>query len=369
MELHVALFGGAQNHVALFDGPPRELCRQRFLDLLISYLHQGSLLNPTDNHNNPGERSFIHVLVAHLRRQVLVDSFNTQGDAGDGDNGLQHAYSAPLQANIPLAPVTGEDEVISFRGPSSSVYSRDIDGNTIHLQQSSHMPSIGANSATQRSPTTYSPVSRSDEISLGFTTTAGTSASASSETNERRPAKSLFGMVKEHLRRSSMISTSPTTSESASASAQTEEQNRPDARPSSVPSSSATQQQTRQKEQHQQIMRIITLGRLRRRVNSLDFESDEMVILRSDLTTLVPLPRQGVKGANPIRNPEIDYQFFRERLARLVHRRLALLKLEARAGSVRALEDWYTEVADLIGWRDQSEEDMAWGWRENDGFF
>lgn len=137
------------------------------------------------------------------------------------------------------------------------------------------------------------------------------------------------------------------------------------------------QEEKQQKEQdsHRRFMAIIELGRVRRRIRALDFAPEEKILLASDLTTLVPIPAEPSStrimnvGDSAITQTEDQNRFFRERLAKIVHQRMTLLRLEVRHGSVRAIEDWYREVVDLVGWRDQEEEELPWSWRENDGRF
>lgn len=123
------------------------------------------------------------------------------------------------------------------------------------------------------------------------------------------------------------------------------------------------------------IDRIVQTGKLRQKIPNLDFETDERILVASDLTSCVPLPkpRKPLPGERP--DPEEQriaveqVRYFRGRLAKRVHRRIALLKLQGRGGSVRQLEDWYREVGDVVGWRELDEAAMEWGWRQSDGFF
>ena len=52
-----------------------------------------------------------------------------------------------------------------------------------------------------------------------------------------------------------------------------------------------------------------------------------------------------------------------------MQRRIAWLQLEAKHGSVRKIEDWYREVVDSIGWRDEDEEQLPWSWKDKNNFF
>ena len=126
-------------------------------------------------------------------------------------------------------------------------------------------------------------------------------------------------------------------------------------------------------ELHPPIDRMLELGRLRRAIKTLDFESDDMIILASDLTSLVPVPpTQGSRERLERDDDEDDLssqKFFRERLSRTVQRRITFLKLELTNGNARRVEHWYRDVVDLLGWRDEAESRLLWSWQERDGFF
>jgi hypothetical protein len=97
-------------------------------------------------------------------------------------------------------------------------------------------------------------------------------------------------------------------------------------------------------------------------IRTLDFSFDDAVILASDLTTLVPVPRGGLDDIETC-------MFFRRRIARTVWRRLESLRRELRVGDALNIEHWYKDVVDLVGWLDEHEARMSWSWLENDGFF
>lgn len=137
-----------------------------------------------------------------------------------------------------------------------------------------------------------------------------------------------------------------------------------------------SQQENRQENPHgnpgRQFIRVLELGRVRRKMRTLDLEHAEMTKIASDLTTLVPLPQAQDAQMQGHSNVAIDEQealFFRDRIARVTHRRLAWLRLHGKEGSVRSIEDWYREAAQLVGYRDQEEADLPWSWQENEGYF
>lgn len=118
---------------------------------------------------------------------------------------------------------------------------------------------------------------------------------------------------------------------------------------------------------------IVELGRLRRAIWTLEFDPDDMTILASDLTSIVPMPSL----PSSLDIPETDndeeslgvQKFFRERLARMVQRQMTFLKLELNNGNARKIEHWYRDVVDLVGRRDEAESRLLWSWQENGGFF
>jgi hypothetical protein len=122
-------------------------------------------------------------------------------------------------------------------------------------------------------------------------------------------------------------------------------------------------------------------NKLCHKVLSLDFDITEMVLVACDMTTCMQVPPVQFWGDRAYLKLKADVDFlglayekhcqeyFRTRLARRVHRRIAWLQLEARHGSVRKIEDWYREVVDAIGWRDEDEEQLPWSWREKGDFF
>lgn len=319
MEAHFVLL--EEDHIG-----KRQSIRRLFLNRLVSRFRRAySLASEADTHNSLNDNSFFGIITIHLRRPLIVNTLNADND--DSHQALLQTNTKQTTASIPVTPVTGEDDKDALLPrPTSSVYSRDIDGNSIRSHQSLHtMPSSRRTSSFRhRSLTSYSPVSHIKTFSSSSRAEAASVDDAASPAEENN-------------------------NENATEEIQ-------------IGLRTATQQ-------HQRIMRITTLGRLRRRVNSLDFGPEDMLMVKSDLTTLVPVSQQGCAGGSQTGLPVADHDFFRERLARLVHQRLATLRLEGREGSYRALEDWYSEVVDLIGWRDQSEAELEWGWRKNDGFF
>lgn len=114
---------------------------------------------------------------------------------------------------------------------------------------------------------------------------------------------------------------------------------------------------------------------MRHAVYTLGFDSDDTLILASDLTTLVPVPtvqclqkRPDIDDVEAIRQRETR-SFFRQRLTKMVQRRIAVLRLQLEDGSAHKVEYWYRDVVDLIGWRDEEESRLWWSWQDRDGFF
>lgn len=352
MEAHFVLL--EEDHIG-----KRLSIRRLFLNRLVSrFRRANSLASEADTHNPLDDESFFGIITIHIRRPLIVNTLNADND--DSHQALLQTKTKQTTASIPVTPVTGEDDKDALLPrPTSSVYSRDIDGNSIRSRQSLHtMPSSRRTSSFRhRSLTSCSPVSHIKRFSSSSRAESASVSSASDQ--DKVPVSRLFAIIMARLRTSSMFSRSSIGGDDAASPAENNENATEEIQ---IGLRTATQQ-------HQRIMRITTLGRLRRRVNSVDFDSEDMLMVKSDLTTLVPVSQQGGAGGSQTRVPVADHDFFRERLARLVHRRLATLRLEGREGSYRALEDWYSEVVDLIGWSDQSEADLEWGWRKNDGFF
>lgn len=352
-----------EDHFILLEETPTRKylsVRRRFLNRLASRFRRAkTLASESDAHDQLDDKPYFEVLTTHLRRQVIVHTLNTDND--DSHQALLQAKPEQATASNPVTPVTGQDdEYALIQRQTSSVYSRDIDGNSVRSHQSIHtMPSSRRTSSFRhRSLTSYSPASHTNRFSSSSRAEAASVGSASG--HDKIPVGRLFDMIMAGLRTSSMFSRSSLGGEDVAALA--EEDSEHDTQEILIGLRTAPQQ-------HQRIMRITTLGRLRRRVNSLDFDSEDMLMVKSDLTTLVLVPQQGDAGGSQTGLLVADHDFFRERLARPVHRCLAILRLVGREGSYRALEDWYSEVVDLIGWRDQSEAELEWGWRKNHGFF
>ena len=119
--------------------------------------------------------------------------------------------------------------------------------------------------------------------------------------------------------------------------------------------------------------KIVELARLRRAVHRLDFDFNDMIMIFSDLTSLVPVTPESSSRERPETDDVVNifetHEFFRWRLAKTVHKRLESLGRELKGGDVRKIEHWYKDVVDLVGWRDEDESRMSWSWREKDGFF
>jgi hypothetical protein len=115
-------------------------------------------------------------------------------------------------------------------------------------------------------------------------------------------------------------------------------------------------------EEQPPVERIVELGRLRRVIRTLDFNFDDAILLASDLTTLVPVQRDGSDVIEKC-------MFFRRRLARTVWCRVESLRRELRVGDALKIEHWYKDVVNLVGWLDEHEARMSWSWLENGGLF
>ncbi|KAM0715200.1 hypothetical protein Q7P37_009665 [Cladosporium fusiforme] len=303
--------------------------RNCILDILISCLRQSSGITPSPANNfaDLSDGSLLADLLAHLSHQA-----STHDDASPDNTAQQAEFDAVKQtaaaSESGTTVVVEEEEDAFLRKRCSSVYSRDTDGKRVCLHSHlPHMPSPArATSLRHRSLTSYSPIPRRDSASLTQPLPLplprnNTEAepepepepAARANSHESFPANRLFEIVKAGLRSSSMMSgSSSTRNETATAQAARESHARQKPRFGSRPATTPQEQTL----QHQRIMRITTLGRLRRRISSLDFDADEMVVLRSDLTTLVPIPQQmGDQSATAL--PQVDQEFFRERLARL----------------------------------------------------
>lgn len=116
-----------------------------------------------------------------------------------------------------------------------------------------------------------------------------------------------------------------------------------------------------------------------RKVLKLDFDIVEMVLVASDMTTCMQVPHAQFWKNRAHLPVGVDFvelayekhcqEYFRARLSWRVQRRIAWLQLEAKYGSVRKIEDWYREVVNSIGWRDEDEEQLPWSWRDKNNFF
>jgi hypothetical protein len=123
---------------------------------------------------------------------------------------------------------------------------------------------------------------------------------------------------------------------------------------------------------------LIASGGLRRKICSLDFDVAEMVLVASDMMTCMQVPPVHFWGDRAHLRVNVDLielayekycqEYYRERLSRRFQCRIKWLERQARYGSARKIEDWYREVVDAIGWRDEEEARLPWGWRERDNY-
>lgn len=133
------------------------------------------------------------------------------------------------------------------------------------------------------------------------------------------------------------------------------------------------EQQIELQEHQPPVDRIVELGRLRRAIKKLNFGFDDLIMLASDLTSIVPVPSLPGSQKRPDEDNEKEYvetcKFFRRRLAKTVRRQTESLRRDLRVGDALRIEHWYKDVVDLVGWRDEDESRMSWSWLERGGFF
>ncbi|KAM0705737.1 hypothetical protein Q7P35_007097 [Cladosporium inversicolor] len=133
------------------------------------------------------------------------------------------------------------------------------------------------------------------------------------------------------------------------------------------------EQQKALQEHQPPVDRIVELGRLRRAIKKLNFGFDDLIMLASDLTSIVPVPSLPDSQKGPEEDDVVNdletHRFFRKRPARTVRRRVEFLRDELRVGDALRIEHWYKDVVDLVGWRDEDESRTSWSWLERDGFF
>lgn len=318
------------------------------------------------------------------------------------------------------------DEDVVFPRRSSSAYSRDTDGNSLHsttttpVQETS---STGTSFETHTSSSMYLTVPNSDRpytsasmiwplrsSSIGGSgSSPGSSSATSMSTHETalgaiagraledsKPTEKLYTLVKKGLRAPSispgsfrvpkLISKHKTDPVNTAPPRPDRHDERPDPSVNSEHESEyaldledavAIMLQRREQQHEPEVLRppidrVVELARLRRRIRELDFGMDDEILIASDLTTLVPTAEwerhQGEELVSIAGTPEYR-AFFRDRLSRRVQRRLAYLRLHYRGGSVREIEHWYRDVVALVGWRDQAEAQLPWSWRRRNGFF
>jgi hypothetical protein len=341
--------------------------------------------------------------LAHLTRQLIKQGrVRLPGSANPSNNNIRQDV-----ANAPNPPVTGVENVDPLPRPTSSKYSRDIDGNSLCSTVPINTPSTGQSSRTTVDPASMALPSsaRSSNASLPSPGEAPSSSATSASIHQPLPGAvteakevdytpGILSLVKKGLRVSSIRPCSPPRLMSENAEtmntnhaprrtklygqpqvAVTQAKKDPlmDLRVAIVALLKRHEQRDQPPEVHPPVDQIFELGRLRRAIRILDFDADDTIMLASDLTSLVPMP----KLQNPQERSEMEgnedvletRKFFRDRLASTVQRRITHSKLEAKFGNVLRVEHWYRDVVDLVGWRDEDEARLPWSWLENDGFF
>lgn len=345
---------------------------------------------------------------SHLTHQLIEQGRVNPPGSSDAPNNTAHP--AEIESGVANTPEPSLTEVAKIAPPpraASSIYSRDIDGRSFCSSTPILTPSSGNTSCESLSPASIPlPLSKNSSMASisSFAQAAASSAMSagihkmSSDTaaagKKRGSTRGLHSLIKEKMRVSSpkarsLIALSgannrvvpsnhepgqPKLYERAHATAM---------QPSKEPSLdlrtaiAALLQRHEQRNKPQELIppvdQIFELGRLRRAIRRLNFDAGNMIMLASDLTTLVPMPTlrktEAMPGMDRVEDIQGNQSFFRDRLARTVHRQIILLKLEAQDGHAREIELWYRDVVDLVGWRDEEEARQPWSWREKEVFF
>jgi hypothetical protein len=351
--------------------------------------------------NSTIRRRFLAELTQQLIEQGPV---RLPGTSAAPTDAAQPADMSDDAANIPEPQVT--DEQIVARA-CSSVYSREIDGDspssatpvntpcswytTLESQSPALMPSPSSRSGSRVSLAKSSPatLSRASSVSTNVSFNSGAAAPKFGYESIAPPSSpsemARMSMVEWHFPPKPASTTDKfETSDCAQRRQRSCKKTRGPVFPVSrefvldLPTAIATLlQRYEQRNEPQQLQppvdQIVELGRLRRAIWTLDFDPDDMTILASDLTSLVPMPSLPSSQDRPESDDDDEslgvQKFFRERLARMVQRQMTFLKLELKNGNARKIEHWYRDVVDLVGWRDEAESRLLWSWQENGGFF
>jgi hypothetical protein len=313
-------------------------------------------------------------------------------------------------ANTPESPVTAVGAIVLPPYTASSLYSRDMDNSPlwssspVHTTFSGHTDCEDPSSTPMTMPSSVDSsrsCSPSDPQAISSSVTSGSihephwDAAAASAKPKNGSAGGLFSLVKKGLRLSNM--TRRTSGDSTSSNGRTTNGEKAPyhikgskrAHGPIATHTAATpikglrnalvallDRHKHIREQHESrpcIDRIVELGHLRRRIRELDFGDDDKIMLAFDLSnTLKITPLRFLEGPPDFEAIEADLAMrtpFRERLARIVLRRIAFLELQSEVASVITIEHWYSDVVALIGWRDDEEYQLSWRTRRNHGFF
>jgi hypothetical protein len=341
--------------------------------------------------------------LAHLTRQLAEQGrVRLPGSTNSSNNTIK-----PDVANTQDPPVTDIDEIKPLPRPTSSKYSRDIDGNSFCSTVPIDTPPSEQSSRTSVDPASMAlPASKNSSCaSLPCPAESPSSSAIGASIHQPLPdavttgketdrTPGLFSLVKKGLRVSSIRSQSvPSPTNETDRTMKT---NRAPRRPKLYGQARVTvtqakkdplmdlriaiaallkqhEQRNQPQELHPPVDQIFELGRVRRAIRTLSFDTDDAIMLASDLTSLVPMPtlqspqaRSETEDAGDVLETR---KFFRDRLSSTVQRQITHLKLEAKFGDVLRIEHWYRDVVDLVGWRDEDEAQQPWSWLENDGFF
>lgn len=363
--------------------------------------------------------------LAHLIRQLMQQRRLRVGNATDtvASHETQSAVTELKEAaNTPLPSSLTDndnDEDVQVPRPPSSVYSRDIDGNSLPPTTPVHEPPSTRTSHQSHASTPMDIPALNIRKESSDSSPNQTLASSATSMNTHSPAlgaaarrrvsdvsnstREMYSTMRKELRLRASIKKIHSRRESATIDNHKPDSHMPlkagcapprpirdgngydlivqpkrqDAAMMALEDAVALMLQRNEQQQEPEVLRppadaVLELARLCCRVRELDFDDDEIVLMASDLTTLVPVapwedPRKmEMASHDEIASPRV---FYRDRISKRLQRRLAWLKLHYRGGSVREIEHWYRDVVSLIGWRDKEEAELPWSWRRKNGFF